>query len=117
MQVHVTVDTAMQSGDLTIAAFVARTLALGDRALAKEFQAVPCSVRTVEIEKLGGAGLHIVFLGQISGFQAVPCSVRMVEITKLGGGGPCTLYFWGRVHGKAPGSLGGAVCKVNVEAA
>ena len=45
----------MQSGDLTIAAFVARTLALGDRALAKEFQAVPCSVRTVEIEKLGGA--------------------------------------------------------------
>ena len=56
-QVHVTVDTAMQSGDLTIAAFVARTLALGERALAKEFQAVPCSVRTVEIEKLGGAGL------------------------------------------------------------
>lgn len=56
MQVHVTVDTAMQSGDLTIAAFVARTLALGDRALAKEFQAVQCSVRTVEVEKLGGAG-------------------------------------------------------------
>lgn len=44
----------MQSGELTIAAFVARTLALGERALAKEFQAVPCAVRTVEIEKLGG---------------------------------------------------------------
>lgn len=65
-----TVDTAMQSGDLTIAAFVARTLALGERALAKEFQAVPCSVRTVEIEKLGGAGpcTHGSFWGLVQGF-------------------------------------------------
>jgi hypothetical protein len=58
-QVHVTVDTAMQSGELTVAAFVARTLALGERALAKEFQAVPCAVRTVEVEKLGGAASRL----------------------------------------------------------
>lgn len=49
----------MQSGELTVAAFVARTLALGERPLAKEFQAVPCAVRTVEVEKLGGAALQL----------------------------------------------------------
>ena len=55
MQVHLTVDTAMDTGSIKISAFVARKLTLGDRLLARKFQEVDCEVDTQEIETVGGA--------------------------------------------------------------
>jgi hypothetical protein len=52
--VHLTVDTAMESGELTIAAYVARKVSLGDRLLARKFQQVDVEVKTAEVESVGG---------------------------------------------------------------
>lgn len=54
-QVHLTVDTGMETGGLGISAFVARKMALGERVLARHFQEVDCEVRTAEAELVGGA--------------------------------------------------------------
>ena len=54
-QVHLTVDTAMDTGSIKISAFVARKLTLGDRLLARKFQEVECEIDTQEIETVGGA--------------------------------------------------------------
>lgn len=54
-QVHLTVDTGMETGGLGISAFVARKMVLGDRVLARHFQEVDCEVRTAEAELVGGA--------------------------------------------------------------
>ncbi|CAL8461835.1 g1366 [Coccomyxa elongata] len=51
--VHLTVDTAMESGELTIAAYVARKVSLGDRLLARKFQRVEVEVKTAEVESIG----------------------------------------------------------------
>lgn len=53
-QVHLTVDTAMDTGSLNISAYVARKLNLGDRLLARKFQEVECEIETQEIETVGG---------------------------------------------------------------
>ncbi len=53
-QVHLTVDTAMETGSLNISAFVARKLHLGERLLARKFQEVECEIETQEIENVGG---------------------------------------------------------------
>ena len=59
-QVHLTVDTAMDTGSIKISAFVARKLTLGDRLLARKFQEVECEIDTQEIEIVGG-GLAVAF--------------------------------------------------------
>ncbi|CAK0783793.1 hypothetical protein CVIRNUC_006993 [Coccomyxa viridis] len=51
--VHLTVDTAMDTGSIKISAFVARKLTLGDRLLARKFQEVDCEIDTQEIETVG----------------------------------------------------------------
>ena len=51
---HLTVDTAMETGSLAICAFVARKMVLADRVLARHFQEVDCEVRTAEVESVGG---------------------------------------------------------------
>lgn len=57
-QVHLTVDTAMETGTLGICAFVARKMVLADRVLARHFQEVDCEVRTAEVESVGGECTH-----------------------------------------------------------
>ena len=59
-QVHLTVDTAMDTGSLSIAAFIARKLNLGEQKLARKFQEVKCEIDTEEIETVGG--VHISYL-------------------------------------------------------
>ena len=54
MQVIVTVDTALRTGKLEIAAFVSRRLTLKDSAIATEFRPIECEARGVELEKVGG---------------------------------------------------------------
>ena len=54
-QVHMTVDTAMDTGSLRIAAYIARKLNLGEQKLARKFQEVECEIDTEEIETVGGA--------------------------------------------------------------
>ncbi len=44
----------MESGELTIAAYVARKVSLGDRLLARKFQRVEVEVKTAEVESIGG---------------------------------------------------------------
>ena len=56
-QVHLTVDTAMDTGSLSIAAYIARKLNLGEQKLARKFQEVECEIGTEEIETVGGANL------------------------------------------------------------
>lgn len=51
---HLTVDTAMETGSLNISAYVARKLHLGERLLARKFQEVECEIDTQEIENVGG---------------------------------------------------------------
>ncbi|KAK9820279.1 hypothetical protein WJX72_008550 [[Myrmecia] bisecta] len=51
--VHLTVDTTLQNKQLSISAYVSRTLTLGKKALASEFLEVSCEVRTSEVEKVG----------------------------------------------------------------
>ena len=53
-QVHLTVDTGMETGELAIAAFVARHMVLAERVLARHFQEVDCEVRTPQVETVGG---------------------------------------------------------------
>lgn len=53
-QIHLTVDTAMDSGSLRIAAYIARKLNLREQKLARTFQEVECEIDTVEIETVGG---------------------------------------------------------------
>ena len=44
----------MESGERTIAAYVARKVSLGDRVLARKFQQVDVEVKTAEVESVGG---------------------------------------------------------------
>ncbi len=79
---------AAQDKKLSVNAYVARTLSLGDRALAAEFQEVACEVKTVEAERIGGAyadtasSLSIVCsrIGGIAVGQAR--SLQRVKLTK-----------------------------------
>ena len=66
-QVHLTVDTAMDTGSLRIAAYIARKLNLGEQKLARKFQEVECEIDTLEIETVGG-----VLLADARGVQP-PC--------------------------------------------
>ena len=52
--VHLFVDTTLQNNRMAIKAFVSRSLSIQGRELAREFQEVPCEVRSVEAEKAGG---------------------------------------------------------------
>lgn len=54
MQVYLTVDTGMESGELSIRAYVARKANIGDRTLAMKFQEVEVEVQTAEMESVGG---------------------------------------------------------------
>lgn len=58
-QVHLTVDTAMESGEIAIAAYVARKVSLGDRLLARKFQQVEVEVKTAAVESIGGESLQV----------------------------------------------------------
>ena len=57
-QIHLTMDTAMDTGSLRIAAYVARKLNLGEQKLARKFQEVECEISTEEIETVGGVHLY-----------------------------------------------------------
>ncbi len=61
----------MESGELTIAAYVARKVSLGDRVLARKFQQVDVEVKTAEVESVGGetAPLFVQVLTVICGAQ------------------------------------------------
>lgn len=63
-QVHLTVDTAMDTGSLSIAAFIARKLNLGEQKLARKFQEVECEIDTEEIETVGGVLLTPAYSAQ-----------------------------------------------------
>lgn len=52
--VHLVVDTTLQDNRMSIKAFVSRALSVHGRELAREFQEVPCEVRTVEADRAGG---------------------------------------------------------------
>jgi translation initiation factor 3 subunit F len=51
--VHLIADTTLANDKFTVQAFVSRALALGDKALATEFQEVPCEVLLADAEKVG----------------------------------------------------------------
>ena len=61
-----TVDTAMDTGSLRIAAYIARKLNLGEQKLARKFQEVECEIDTEEIETVGG--VHLTFSHKVQGF-------------------------------------------------
>jgi len=63
-QIHLTVDTAMDTGSLSIAAYVARKLNLGEQNLARKFQEVECEIDTQEIETVGGVHTSIACIAQ-----------------------------------------------------
>lgn len=52
--VHLIVDTTLQNDRMSIKAYVSRALTIQGRELAREFQEVPCEVRTVEAERAAG---------------------------------------------------------------
>lgn len=58
LQILLAVDTALQDDKLEIKAFVSRQLTLKDKPVATEFRPVDCEVRSVELEKIGGASNH-----------------------------------------------------------
>lgn len=52
--VHLVVDTTLQDNKMSIKSFVSRSLSIQGRELAREFQEVPCEVRSIEAERAGG---------------------------------------------------------------
>lgn len=56
--VHLVVDTTLQGGKMSIKAFFSRLLTLQGRELAREFQEVPCEIRTSETERVAGDVLN-----------------------------------------------------------
>ncbi|PNH02266.1 Eukaryotic translation initiation factor 3 subunit F [Tetrabaena socialis] len=52
--VHMVVDTTLKEEKFSIAAYTARTLALGDKVLATEFVEIPCETIFGDIERVGG---------------------------------------------------------------
>jgi translation initiation factor 3 subunit F len=52
--VHLVLDTTLQNARMSVKAFVSRLLTLKGRELAREFQEVPCEIRTVETERAAG---------------------------------------------------------------
>jgi translation initiation factor 3 subunit F len=51
--VHLIVDTTLQNNKMAIRAFSSREFAIQGRELAREFQEVPCEVRSIEAERAG----------------------------------------------------------------
>jgi translation initiation factor 3 subunit F len=51
--VHLTVDTSLRGGRMTVRAFVCRVLTIKGQDIAREFQEVPCEVRAAEAERAG----------------------------------------------------------------
>ena len=52
--VHLVVDTTLQNQRMSIKSYVSRSLSIHGREVAREFQEVPCEVRSVEAERTGG---------------------------------------------------------------
>jgi hypothetical protein len=50
----------MESGEISIKAYVARKVAIGSRSLATKFQEVDVEVQTAEMESIGGMPLRVV---------------------------------------------------------
>ncbi len=51
---HLRVDTSLAQDGLGVAAYLSRSLGLGDRSLAMEFVEVPANVLYGEVERVGG---------------------------------------------------------------
>lgn len=52
--VHLTLDTSLQDGHMGVRAYVSKTLSIGGKELAREFQEVHCEVNRLEAEKAAG---------------------------------------------------------------
>lgn len=53
ISIHLTVDTTFANNRMDIKAYTAKTLMLGDKKLATEFQEIPCEVLTVDLDRIG----------------------------------------------------------------
>lgn len=52
--VHLILDTSLEQGSMGVKAYVSRVLSIEGKALAREFQEVPCEVQTSEAERIAG---------------------------------------------------------------
>ena len=52
--VHLILDTSLEKMDMGVKAYVSRVLMIEGSALAREFQEIPCEVRTSEAERIAG---------------------------------------------------------------
>ncbi len=100
--VHLVVDTTLQDNRMGIKAFVSRALTVRGRELAREFQEVPCEVRSVDAERAGGDLLNAEHIDKLpSELEGLAASLE-----KLGGSlAAAESYVTDVVAGRRAGSV------------
>jgi translation initiation factor 3 subunit F len=80
--VHLTLDTSLQDGHMGVRAYVSKTLSIGGKELAREFQEVHCEVNRIEAEKAAGDLLTAQTVHKLPGdLEGLTTSLDKLEAT------------------------------------
>ncbi len=77
--VYLAVDTTLQHDTLSIKAYIAKSLTLGQQQVAMEFREVPCTVNTTQAERIGrmllflGCAMWLSVVCRVCAKTHVPC--------------------------------------------
>jgi translation initiation factor 3 subunit F len=58
--IHLTVDTTLSNNTLAIKAFTSTNIAFGDKPVGCQFLPLPCEIRTLDTDKIGGNSYFVV---------------------------------------------------------